>query len=111
VIYVALGDADLQIERVRLRAALGGHDIPDVDIRRRYFRSLSRVRKRFAWPTRLSCSTTPDLCPRVWLCCEKAGSFGSRVHCRSGCVNCWIESSDPTARFLPFVKVYEKRTP
>jgi predicted ABC-type ATPase len=43
LIYVALGDPDLQIERVRLRVAQGGHDIPDTDIRRRYFRSLSRA--------------------------------------------------------------------
>jgi predicted ABC-type ATPase len=43
VIYVALGDPDLQIDRVRLRVAQGGHDIPDADIRRRYFRSLFRA--------------------------------------------------------------------
>jgi predicted ABC-type ATPase len=43
VIYVALGDPDLRIDRVRLRVAQGGHDIPDVDIRRRYFRSLLRA--------------------------------------------------------------------
>jgi predicted ABC-type ATPase len=43
VIYVALGDPELQIERVRLRVAQGGHDIPDADIRRRYFRSLLRA--------------------------------------------------------------------
>ena len=43
VIYVALGDPDLQIDRVRLRVAQGGHDIPDADIRRRYFRSLSQA--------------------------------------------------------------------
>lgn len=43
VIYVALGDPDLQIDRVRLRVAQGGHDIPDADIRRRYFRSLLRA--------------------------------------------------------------------
>ncbi len=43
LIYVALGDPDLHIDRVRLRVAQGGHDIPDADIRRRYFRSLSRA--------------------------------------------------------------------
>lgn len=43
LIYVALGDPDLQIDRVRLRVAQGGHDIPDADIRRRYFRSLSQA--------------------------------------------------------------------
>lgn len=39
-IYVSLGDPELHIERVRLRVSLGGHDIPDGDIRRRYIRSL-----------------------------------------------------------------------
>lgn len=43
LIYVALGEPDLHIDRVRLRVAQGGHDIPDADIRRRYFRSLSRA--------------------------------------------------------------------
>ncbi|PWT99018.1 MAG: hypothetical protein C5B51_27935 [Terriglobia bacterium] len=40
VVYVALGDPELHIERVRLRVSQGGHDIPDTDIRRRYLRSL-----------------------------------------------------------------------
>lgn len=43
LIYVALGDPELHIERVRLRASQGGHDIPDSDIRRRYVRSLQRA--------------------------------------------------------------------
>ncbi len=43
LIYVALGEPELHIDRVRLRVAQGGHDIPDADIRRRYFRSLSRA--------------------------------------------------------------------
>jgi predicted ABC-type ATPase len=40
LVYVALRDPELHIERVRLRVAQGGHDIPDADIRRRYARSL-----------------------------------------------------------------------
>jgi predicted ABC-type ATPase len=43
LVYVALGDPELHIERVRLRVAQGGHDIPDADIRRRYARSLMRA--------------------------------------------------------------------
>ena len=43
LIYVALADPELHIERVRLRVSRGGHDIPDSDIRRRYWRSLSRA--------------------------------------------------------------------
>lgn len=45
LIYVALADPELHIERVRLRVSQGGHDIPDSDIRRRYARSLSRAPK------------------------------------------------------------------
>src|SRR5271154_4392590 len=43
LVYVALGDPELHIERVRLRVAQGGHNIPDADIRRRYYRSLMRA--------------------------------------------------------------------
>jgi predicted ABC-type ATPase len=43
LVYVALKDPELHIERVRLRVSRGGHDIPDVDIRRRYWRSLMRA--------------------------------------------------------------------
>jgi predicted ABC-type ATPase len=43
VVYVALGDPELHIERVRLRVSRGGHDIPDRDIRRRHARSLDRA--------------------------------------------------------------------
>jgi len=43
VIYVALGDPKLHIEQVRLRVSRGGHDIPDTEIRRRYWRSMSHA--------------------------------------------------------------------
>jgi len=43
LVYVSLGDPELHIERVRLRVSQGGHDIPDSDIRRRYWRSLKRA--------------------------------------------------------------------
>jgi predicted ABC-type ATPase len=42
IVYVAPGNPDLHIERVRLGVSRGGHDIPDRDIRRRYARSLDR---------------------------------------------------------------------
>jgi predicted ABC-type ATPase len=43
LVYVSLGDPELHIERVRLRVSQGGHDIPDTDIRRRYWRSLQQA--------------------------------------------------------------------
>ena len=41
--YVGLQSPDQHIERVRARVALGGHDIPEADIRRRYTRSLENL--------------------------------------------------------------------
>jgi predicted ABC-type ATPase len=43
LLYVALDTAELHIQRVRLRAARGGHDVPDDDVRRRYVRSLANL--------------------------------------------------------------------
>ena len=43
LVYLALGDPELHIERVRLRVSRGGHDISDTEIRRRYWRSLSHA--------------------------------------------------------------------
>ncbi|MGO9099817.1 MAG: zeta toxin family protein [Mycobacterium sp.] len=40
VFYVGLSGADAHIDRVRRRVRAGGHDIPEVDIRRRYRHSL-----------------------------------------------------------------------
>ena len=39
LIYIALNDATLNIQRVRARFSMGGHDVPDEDIVRRYERS------------------------------------------------------------------------
>ena len=39
-VYVCLDSPDRNIQRVSERAAAGGHDVPDPDIRRRYERSL-----------------------------------------------------------------------
>lgn len=43
LVYVSLGNPELHIERVRVRVSVGGHDIADTDIRRRYWRSLARA--------------------------------------------------------------------
>jgi predicted ABC-type ATPase len=40
IIYVGLVTVDLAIERVRERVSRGGHDVPPMDVRRRYERSL-----------------------------------------------------------------------
>jgi predicted ABC-type ATPase len=41
--YVILRDADLHVERVASRVAVGGHDIPEATIRRRYRTSMDRL--------------------------------------------------------------------
>jgi predicted ABC-type ATPase len=41
--YVALDSVETNIERVRQRVEAGGHDIPEDDIRRRYFGSLDKL--------------------------------------------------------------------
>jgi predicted ABC-type ATPase len=43
LLYVGLTSARLAIERVHLRTLEGGHDVPEVDIRRRYGRSLANL--------------------------------------------------------------------
>ena len=43
IVYIGLASADLAIERVRERVALGGHDVPTADVRRRYQRSLRNL--------------------------------------------------------------------
>jgi predicted ABC-type ATPase len=45
LIYVGLGNVELAISRVRIRVANGGHDVPEVDIRRRYKRSLENLER------------------------------------------------------------------
>lgn len=45
LIYVVLDSPDRNVERVRLRVAKGGHDVPEEKIRARYVRSL----QQFAW--------------------------------------------------------------
>ncbi|MFP3547427.1 zeta toxin family protein [Rhizobium sp. SIMBA_035] len=43
--YVILDNVERNIERVKFRVALGGHDIPEGAIRRRYKKSLAHLRK------------------------------------------------------------------
>ena len=41
LVYLWLPDPRIAVDRVRARVALGGHDIPEEDIRRRFFRSVA----------------------------------------------------------------------
>jgi predicted ABC-type ATPase len=45
LIYVVLDSEERNIERVRIRAKSGGHDVPEIKIRERYWRSI----QQFPW--------------------------------------------------------------
>lgn len=45
LIYLWLPDPETAVERVRLRVRLGGHDVPENDVRRRFFRSIHNFDK------------------------------------------------------------------
>ncbi len=53
VVYIGLGSADLAIERVRQRVSQGGHDVPPIDVRRRYERSLRNLAEVYQLADRL----------------------------------------------------------
>jgi predicted ABC-type ATPase len=40
LVYLWLPDPDLAVERVANRVKLGGHEVPEADVRRRFYRSL-----------------------------------------------------------------------
>lgn len=43
LIYVGVNDVQINIKRVAQRAARGGHNVPEPDVRRRYIRSLANL--------------------------------------------------------------------
>ena len=43
--YVGLESADLAVERVKYRVQNGGHGIPEIDIRKRYYKSFEQLKK------------------------------------------------------------------
>ncbi len=45
LIYIGLESSDLAVLRVKNRHKLGGHDVPERDIKRRYFKSINNLPK------------------------------------------------------------------
>ena len=45
LVFIGVDSVETSIARVRVRAALGGHSVPDADVRRRYERSLANCAK------------------------------------------------------------------
>lgn len=50
-IYIFLDSVEQNLLRIKQRVAVGGHDVPETDVRRRYERSMSNF-----WPTTLRAS-------------------------------------------------------
>jgi predicted ABC-type ATPase len=48
LVYLWLPEPDLAVERVGNRVRLGGHDVPEADVRRRFYRSLANFRRLYS---------------------------------------------------------------
>ena len=61
--YVCVNAPELAIDRIRNRVALGGHDVPERDVKRRYARSLARLPAAIARSdeARLYDNSDPDM--------------------------------------------------
>ena len=47
IIYLKLSDVRLALERVAARVRSGGHDVPEIDVRRRFVRSWTNFEMRY----------------------------------------------------------------
>jgi predicted ABC-type ATPase len=47
VIFIGTASVEINLERVRARVELGGHDVPEEDQRRRYPRTLANMKRLF----------------------------------------------------------------
>jgi len=84
LVYVALGHPDLHIERVRLRVALGGHDVPEAtfadvtnEVWRKRLTHCAWLMKQLFW-------ITQESIPVAFSHCAKATLFGSTRPFRNG---------------------------
>ena len=60
--YMSVVSPELALHRIRNRVALGGHDVPEPDVRRRFVRSLAKLPDAIARAdeSRLYDNTNPD---------------------------------------------------
>ena len=63
--YVALDTVERNIERVKFRVALGGHDIPEDAIRRRYKGSLAHLPQALALADEAVLVENSEIRPRI----------------------------------------------
>ena len=66
--YIGVASEDIAIDRIAHRAALGGHDIEEASVRRRYRASLTNFSKALAWceEAQVFDNTTAFKCIAVW---------------------------------------------
>ncbi|MCR6629052.1 MAG: zeta toxin family protein [Magnetospirillum sp.] len=70
LLYVGVANAEISLSRVAKRVSLGGHGVPEVDVRRRFARSISLLRDHAAICDRVvvfdNSSATPHLLVDGW---------------------------------------------
>ena len=69
LVFVALNNPDLNVLRVRGRVSLGGHPIPESDVRRRYEKALARLSEAIPLADASlvydNSGRSPELLPRI----------------------------------------------
>jgi predicted ABC-type ATPase len=63
LLYVGVDDPEECIRRVRRRVALGGHDVPEADVRRRFVRSIAALPKALSHADRVALHDNGNAAP------------------------------------------------
>ena len=77
--YVATEDPEINVSRVELRVAQGGHDVPKEKIISRYYRSLGFVRDAIRYTDRAYFFDTSE--PKSLFVAESAGGMCPELRC------------------------------
>jgi predicted ABC-type ATPase len=93
LLYVGTSDVKINLRRIAQRVAAGGHDVPEVDVRRRYVRSMQKAPAALKLADRPLCSTTrrrltksvPAASPS-WQTWTAGAGLCASMHCPSGLV-------------------------
>ncbi len=86
--YVATEDPEINVSRVQLRVAQGGHDVPEEKIISRYYRSLGLVRNAIRYTDRAYFFDTSE--PTSLFVAESAG--GKRPELRCDAMPNWFKN-------------------
>lgn len=86
--FIATEDPDINIQRVKNRVADGGHDVPDIKIVERYFRSLKLLLEAIPHTNRAFFFDTSE--SNAWYFAE--ATDGNRIELESDEMPSWFES-------------------